>query len=294
MAALDSIREYLDTIGKIPLLTHDEELILARSVQAWIADQASPNPCPRLARRGKRALDRMVQGNLRLVVSASKKFMGRGQSTTLMDLIQEGNIGLIKAAKRFDPSRGYKFSTYAYWWIRQAMHRLLAQQDRLIAIPTAAHDILNNVRHFAVRFRHEHDRSPTVEECAAECKVQPETMRHYLMHAKQCGSLDQTLNNKNGVEDGSTLLSLIASNNTNTVDDVQASIVFDHLLTWMDTLTDVQVNVINRRYGLTGQPPETLAAISKDLGVSREAVRLQEQRAMRKIRLASGYMRAAA
>jgi RNA polymerase sigma factor (sigma-70 family) len=293
MSALDAIRDYLDTIGKIPLLTHDEELILARSVQEWIENRDSDNPCPRIARRGKRALDRMVQGNLRLVVSASRKFQSRGYTITLMDLIQEGNIGLIKAAERFDPSRGYKFSTYAYWWIRQAMHRVLAQHDRIIHIPTAAYDILNNVRHFAVRFKHEHDRPPTIEECAAECSVTPDTMRHYLMHASGCKSLDQPSLSTAAESNSSHLADLIPSDITNSVDDVQASITAENVGIWMNTLTEKEATVINSLYGLNNHPQESMSTIGKEMGVCREAVRQTQMRALRKIRFVSGLQCAA-
>ena len=293
MSALDAIRDYLDTIGKIPLLTHDEELILARSVQEWIENRDSDNPCPRIARRGKRALDRMVQGNLRLVVSASRKFQSRGYTITLMDLIQEGNIGLIKAAERFDPSRGYKFSTYAYWWIRQAMHRLLAQHDRIIHIPTAAYDILNNVKHFAARFKHEHDRPPTIEECAAECSITPDTMRHYLMHASGCKSLDQPSLSTAEESNSSHLADLIPSDITNSLDDVQISITAEKVGAWMQTLTEKEAAVINSLYGLNNHQQETMSSIARQMGVSREAVRQTQMRAFCKVRLVSGLQCAA-
>ena len=287
MSAFDSVRDYLDAIGKIPLLTHDEELILARSIQKWIDNRESSKPCPRIARRGKRALDRMVQGNLRLVVSATRKYYNRSYTLTVMDLIQEGNIGLIKAAERFDPSRGYKFSTYAYWWVRQAMHRVLAQHDRVIHIPTAAYDILNNVRHFADRYKQQHNRQPSIEECAAECNITPDTMRNYLMHASGCSSLDQPARSVATEDKSSSLVDLLPSNSTNSLDDVQALISAEKLSTWMTTLTDREQMVITRCYGLNNQPEERLSTISKDLGVSREAVRQAQQRALRKIRFAS-------
>jgi RNA polymerase primary sigma factor len=293
MATLDSITEYLNAIAKIPLLTSDEELILARSIQTWIENRESDNPCPRIARRGKRAQDRMVKGNLRLVVSISRRYLGRGHSTTMMDLIQEGNLGLIKATERFDPTRGYKFSTYATWWIRQSCHRTLAQTDRIIRIPINAFDILNNVRHFIWQYRQEHHRYPSVEECAQETGISAEFMRYYLVHSNRCASLDQSVLSKKGEDDGDTLAAFIAADNPDAMEAIEISMLQEKLDQWKWDLTGLQLDVLNRRFGLNGQEPETLATISKDLGVSREAVRLQEQRGLRKMRLASAMRRAA-
>jgi RNA polymerase primary sigma factor len=293
MSTFDSIRDYLNSIGQIPLLTHDEELMLGRSIQAWQADRQSNNPCPRIARRGKRALDRMVKGNLRLVVSVSRKYLGRAYTMTHMDLIQEGNVGLIRAAEKFDPARGYKFSTYATWWIRQAMARLLAQNDRIVRIPTNAHDILNNLRYFVWRFRQENDRMPSLEECAVESGVTAESLRYYLLHGNNTASLDQAIKGRKGGEDGATLLCFVAADAPDPLDAVEISMLQEKLDDWKWNLTELQLNVINRRFGLEGHQPETLASISKDLGVSREAVRLQEQRGLRKMRLASALKAAA-
>jgi RNA polymerase sigma factor (sigma-70 family) len=286
MSTFDPIREYLNAIGKIPLLTHDEELMLARSIHAWIADRTSSNPCPRIARRGKRAKDRMVNGNLRLVVSMSRSFLGRGQTLTMMDLIQEGNIGLIKAAERFDPARGYKFSTYATWWIRAAMYRVLAQNDRIVRLPTAATDILNNMRHFVWRFRQDFDRFPSIEECAKEAGISVEFMRYYLFHQSGCLSLDKKVNGNRG-SDEATLGSFITSDTTDPLEAVEFSMLREKIDGWKAGLTELQVSVINRHYGLDGQEPQTLTTIGKELGVSRECIRQHEQRGLRKMRLAS-------
>jgi RNA polymerase primary sigma factor len=293
MSTFDPIRDYLNSIGQIPLLTHDEELMLGRSIQTWQDNRQSDNPCPRTARRGKRALDRMVKGNLRLVVSVSRKYLGRAYTITLMDLIQEGNLGLIRAAERFDPARGYKFSTYATWWIRQAMARALAQNDRIVRIPTNAHDILNNLRYFVWEFRQKHDRMPSLQECAIESGVTAESLRFYLLHGNNTKSLDQTIKGRKGDEDGATLLCFVAADLSDPLDAVEISMLQDKLDDWKENLTELQLSVINRRFGLEGFQPETLASISKDLGVSREAVRLQEQRGLRKMRLASALSAAA-
>ena len=293
MSTFDSIRDYLNSIGQIPLLTHDEEIELGRAIQTWTIDRTTNNPCPRIARRGKRALDRMVKGNLRLVVSVSRKYLGRAYTMTHMDLIQEGNVGLIRAAEKFDPARGYKFSTYATWWIRQAMARLLAQNDRIVRIPTNAHDILNNLRYFVWRFRQENDRMPSLEECAVESGVTAESLRYYLLHGNNTASLDQAIKGRKGGEDGATLLCFVAADAADPLDAVEISMLQEKLDDWKWNLTELQLNVINRRFGLEGHQPETLASISKDLGVSREAVRLQEQRGLRKMRLASALKAAA-
>jgi RNA polymerase primary sigma factor len=287
MSTFDPIRDYLNTIGQIPLLTHDEELILARSVQTWLENRESDKPCPRIARRGKRAQDRMVKGNLRLVVSMSRKFLGRGQSITLMDLIQEGNIGLIKATERFNPARGYKFSTYATWWIRAAMHRVLAQNDRIVRLPTAAIDILSNMRHFVWRYRQEHDRFPTIAECAKDAGISEEFMRYYLIHQWGCASLDQKVKGNKNFQDDATLGSFIQADAPDQLEVIEINMLQGKLNKWMADLTDMQFDILNRRYGLDGSEPETLASISKDLGCSREAIRQQQQRGLRKMRLAS-------
>jgi RNA polymerase primary sigma factor len=287
MSTIDPFRDYLNTLGHIPLLAHEEELILARSIQAWIVDRSSSTPCPRIARRGKRAQDRMIKGNLRLVVSTARKFYGRGQTLTMMDLIQEGNIGLIKATERFDPSRGYKFSTYASWWIRAAILRSLAQGDRIVRLPTAAMDILNNMRHFAWQFRQDHDRFPSVEECAQEAGISAEYLRYYLLHQWGCVSLDQKVKGSKCNDDDVTIGSFITADTPEPLDVIHLSVLQEKLNNWKWDLTELQLNVINRRFGLDGHEPETLASISHDLGVSREAVRLQEKRGLRKMRLAS-------
>jgi RNA polymerase primary sigma factor len=293
MSTFDPIRDYLNAIGQIPLLTHDEELMLGRSIQTWKDNRQSDNPCPRTARRGKRALDRMVKGNLRLVVSVSRKYLGRAYTITLMDLIQEGNLGLIRAAERFDPARGYKFSTYATWWIRQAMARALAQNDRIVRIPTNAHDILNNLRYFVWEFRQKHDRMPSLQECAIESGVTAESLRFYLLHGNNTKSLDQTIKGRKGAEDGATLHCFVAADAPDPLDAVEISMLQEKLDGWKENLTELQLSIINRRFGLEGHQPETLATIGRDLGVSREAVRLQEQRGLRKMRLASALSAAA-
>jgi RNA polymerase primary sigma factor len=287
MATSDPFRDYLNSIGQIPLLAHEEELTLARSIQSWLADRDSDSPCPRIARRGRRAQDRMVKGNLRLVVSTARKFFGRGQSLTMMDLIQEGNIGLIKATERFDPSRGYKFSTYASWWIRAAILRALAQGDRIVRLPTAASDILNNMRHFAWQFRQDHDRFPSVEECAEDAGISAEYLRYYLMHQWGCVSLDQKVRGSKCNDDDVTIGSFITADTPEPLEVLHLSMLEEKLDQWKWNLTELQLSVINRRFGLDGCQPETLASISHDLGVSREAVRLQEKRGLRKMRLAS-------
>ena len=293
MAANDTLRDYLNTIGQVPLLTHEEELTLARTIQAWIADRTSSTPCPRIARRGKRAQDRMVKGNLRLVVSNARKFIGRGQTLTMMDLIQEGNIGLIKASERFDPSRGYKFSTYASWWIRAAILRALSQGDRIVRLPTAATDILNNMRNFAWQFRQAHDRSPTIEECAKEAGISAEYLRYYMLHQWGCVSLDQKIRGSDSNDDHATIGSFISADTLEPLDEIHLSMQKEKLDSWKWNLTELQLNVINRRFGLDGHKRETLEAIGKELGVTREAIRNHEQRGLRKMRLASALSAAA-
>jgi RNA polymerase primary sigma factor len=278
-----ALNDYLTAIGKIPLLTTEEEIFYGRDVQLWIADRESTSPCPRIERRGKRATRRMVQGNLRLVVTVSTKFYNRASALTRMDLIQEGNLGLIRAVEKFDPSRGYKFSTYAYWWIRQGMSRAISQSDRMIRLPMPAGDILSRVRRFASDYRGEHGVAPSLEQCAKVAGIVPDTLALYLSHAAGHASID-ALAKSQGDADGCAIIDLLPSNATNTVEDAWESMELDRLEVLLEALTEAEYDVLDQTYGLSTGSPKTLEAVGKEKGVSRERVRQIKERALMKVR----------
>ena len=182
----DGVQDFLNQAGKIPLLTHSEEILLGRSVQAMQALLAENPQGPYakdeslVLRRGKRAKERMVTANLRLVVSIAKRYLRVAQHLGFDDLIQEGMFGLIRGVEKFDPERGYRGSTYFYWWIRQSISRAISQQDRIIRLPVNAIDCLNKLRLWMPQFFREHGRMPSPQECADHVEVTLPVMRHYL------------------------------------------------------------------------------------------------------------------
>ena len=284
-----ALNDYLTAIGKIPLLTHEEEIILGRAVQAWMADKDSENPCPRIARRGMRAKERMVSANLRLVVSVSKRFMYRTHTLSRMDLIQEGSLGLIRGVEKFDPERGYKFSTFGFWWIRQGIARAIGQSDRMIRLPGAAGDVLHKVRRFIADETNLTGKAPTLEQCAAFANVPVNTLEIYLSHAAGHKSLDAQTKSQD--DNGCAILDLLPGTSTNTVEEAWNSMELDRLQCALDTsLTEIERDVIDKMYGLTTGEPVTLEKVGKARGTSRESVRQAKERALRKIRVTSAKL----
>ena len=286
----DPVRDYLNGIGRIPLLTPAEEIQLGHLVQKLMALlETNPNgPYDqeerRILRRGQRAKNRMINANLRLVVSVARKFARSVQSLDLLDLIQEGNIGLVRAVEKFDPERGYKFSTYAFWWIRQGITRATWTHERLIKLPSAAAEALHKISLHKLNFKAEHGREPTIEECAEFCKVGVDTMKGYLRHAQDCQSLDHKCANARDNR-GSFLVELIPDPSTlgDSDFDAQEKVGAAHVAYQM--LTDREQDILAQRFGLDGQDPSTYSKVGKTLGISREAVRLQEIRTLRRLRL---------
>ena len=179
--------QYIADITRYPLLTKHQEIVLARQMHVWLHDE---NATPQQKRAGKRAYEKLINCNLRLVVSIAKRYVQRSKRTDLLDIIQEGNLGLAYGLKKFDPERGYALSTYIYWWIRQGITRYLAGNDRMIRLPSGAWEILNKVRYWIPQFQLEHGRVPTIEECAEYCNTTENRMRGYMMHLADCGSSD--------------------------------------------------------------------------------------------------------
>ncbi len=210
----DGLGWYLNRIGRTPLLTADEELILARAVQAKLETQAGLEMDQPITiaqrstiRRGEKAHRRMVEANLRLVVNLAKKYLKANlQRLELLDLIQEGSIGLSRAVEKFDPTRGYKFSTYAYWWIRQGITRSIHTFDRSIRLPVNGLDAISKMSHFIPDFKDEHGRFPSIDEMAERCGCTANSMHNYLQHVRGVSSLDlPTRMSDTGVESSNRL-----------------------------------------------------------------------------------------
>ena len=277
----------LSAAGKVPLLTAEEEILLGRRVQALmqvLEDKPDGPYTPaeqRTLRLGKRAKERMVSANIRLVVHVAKKYAHRIQTLTLADLIQEGSIGLIRGVEKFDPERGYKFSTFGYWWVRQGISRAITRDDRVIRLPIAAVEALNKLRGFVPAFVQEHGRQPSYAECAKHCEIAESTMRDYIKHSYPATSLDQRANSN---DDASLLIDLIAAEAEDPLaDDFWA--VRHYLKPVMASLPPEQEEVIQLRFFSQPDTVMSYKLMSERLGLSRQAVQQRQQRALLAMRL---------
>lgn len=281
----DPITWYLSTIGREPLLTAAEEIELGNQVQTMMQlleeDKESYNEKERkLIRIGKRSKERMMKANLRLVVSVAKKYQGKGLE--LLDLIQEGSLGLERAVEKFDPTRGYKFSTYAFWWIRQSMTRAIACQSRTIRLPVHLSERLTAIRKVSLDLAHKLGALPSRREIAEALNMPLDELDGLLRQALTTSSLDAPVN---GDEGRSFLGDLIAdTSNEEPLDQVERGIHQEQLGRWMSHLSDQERQVLNLRFGLEGEERHTLAEIGRMLEVSRERVRQVELKALRKLR----------
>ena len=290
----DSIGWYLSNIGRVPLLTAAEEIELAHHVQTMKrlqelpADQLTPRQKHQI-RMGTRARDRMMAANLRLVVSVAKKYQNQGLE--LLDLVQEGAIGLERAVDKFDPAMGYKFSTYAYWWIRQGMTRAIDNSARTIRLPIHVSEKLSKMRRVTRELSHRFGRQPNRLELAHAMGMQPEELEELIAQSTPCASLDA---HARGDDDRSTLGELIADPSSNeSMDSMDRSLQKEHLGTWLSQLNERERRIIELRFGLAGQEPLTLAEIGRKINVSRERVRQLEAKAILKLRLMTNYQQAA-
>ena len=286
--ARTGIDTYLNSIGTVPLLTPEQEIDLGRKVQRMIALQGegielTPQQLKEV-RVGERALQRFVQTNLRLVVSASKKYVGVLEHMDLMDLVQEGNIGLMTAVRKFDPSRGYKFSTYAYWWIRQAMIRGIAAKERSIRLPGKVSDMASNWNKKVRELSQELRRMPTTEEMATAFDLPVEEVRMYLDRGKYVTSLDALMM----AGEGSAIVEMISDPR-----DPDGTVAMEHtemqetlvaLESALGVLTPKERDFVQRRWGLHGRPEETFVELGKTIGVSRERARQVVDQAQRKMK----------
>jgi len=290
----DSIGWYLGTIGRVPLLTAAEEIELAHHVQAGKQlqslepEQRTPQQNRRI-RMGQRARDRMMAANLRLVVSVAKKYQNQGLE--LLDLVQEGAIGLERAVDKFDPAMGYKFSTYAYWWIRQGMTRAIDNSARTIRLPIHISEKLSKMRRITRELSHRLGRQPNRLELAHALGTSPDELEELLAQTAPCASLDA---HARGEEDRSTLGELIADPASNEhLDSMDRHLQKEHLGTWLAQLNDREQKILRLRFGLEGSEPLTLAEIGRQINVSRERVRQLEAKAILKLRLMSSMQQAA-
>ena len=281
----DPITWYLATIGREPLLTPAEEIELGNQVQTMMrlteeGDRELNDLEKKLLRIGKRSKQRMMKANLRLVVSVAKKYQGKGLE--LLDLIQEGSLGLERAVEKFDPTRGYKFSTYAFWWIRQSMTRAIACQSRTIRLPVHLSERLTAIRKVSLDLAHKLGAMPSRQEIAEAMAMPIEELDGLLRQSLTTSSLDAPVN---GDEGRSFLGDLIAdSSDEEPLDRVERGIHQEQLGRWLSHLSDQERQVLQLRFGLEGEERQTLAEIGRRLDVSRERVRQVELKALRKLR----------
>ena len=286
----DPVSWYLATIGRIPLLTPAEEIELGNQVQSMMVLTEDGNRTfeegeldgkqRRMLRIGRRAKERMMKANLRLVVSVAKKYQGKGLE--LLDLIQEGSLGLERAVEKFDPTRGYKFSTYAFWWIRQSMTRAIACQSRTIRLPVHLSERLTTIRKVSLDLAHKLGAMPSRVEIAEAMDIPLEELDSLLRQALTTSSLDAPVN---GEEGRSFLGDLIADSSLEEpLDLVEQRIHHEQLGRWLSHLSEQEQHVLKMRFGLEGQERHTLAEIGRLMEVSRERVRQVELKALRKLR----------
>jgi RNA polymerase primary sigma factor len=286
----DLFRQYLREIGRIPLLTAAEEVELARRVEAGLFAEEKLSSTPdldsrlaldldRLVVMGRMAKRRLIEANLRLVVSVAKRYVGRG--LTMLDLVQEGNLGLIRAVEKFDYARGYKFSTYATWWIRQAMSRALADQARTIRVPVHVVELINRVVRVQRRMLQERGCEPTADEVAAHLDLAPERVGEVLRLAQEPVSLHAPV----GEEDDVALGDLIEDGDAaSPVESAAFLLLRQHLDAVLSTLGERERKVVQLRYGLADGRPRTLEEIGRIFGVTRERIRQIESKTLNKLR----------
>ncbi len=262
----DSVRMYLREIGKIPLLTGEEEFALAQ----------------RVLKGEKKAKDKMAESNMRLVVSIAKRYSGRGLD--FLDLIQEGNTGLLRAVEKFDPDKGFKFSTYATWWIRQAITRAIADQARTIRIPVHMVETINRLLRTQRRMTQEFNREPTIDELAEELEMTPEKVEYVIKIKQDITSLDAGIG-RDGDEEDSTLSDFVEDEDSVTPEEAAATqLLKEQVRDILSSLSDREQKIVRMRFGLDNGKNHTLEEVGQEFAVTRERIRQIEAKALTKLR----------
>jgi RNA polymerase nonessential primary-like sigma factor len=301
-SSTDTVRSYLQEIGRVPLLTHEQEIVYGKQVQEmmqllaakhklvallereptsleWATDvQLTEGELSRIMHQGYRSKQRMIEANLRLVVAIAKKYQKRNME--FLDLIQEGTLGLERGVEKFDPMRGYKFSTYAYWWIRQAITRAIAQQSRTIRLPIHITEKLNKIKKVQRELTQQLGRSPTPSDIANVLNLQPSQIREYLLLARQPVSLDLRVGDNHDTE----LQELLEDESSCPEDYITNEFLRQDLNLLLDELTELQREVLILRFGLDGGKGLSLAKVGEKLHLSRERVRQLETQALTHLR----------
>ena len=262
----DSVRLYLREIGKIPLLSAEEEMDLAR----------------RIVEGDKKAKDKMAEANMRLVVSIAKRYSGRGLD--FLDLIQEGNTGLLRAVEKFDPDKGFKFSTYATWWIRQAITRAIADQARTIRIPVHMVETINKLLRTQRRMTQELNREPTIEELSKELDMEPEKIEYVIKIKQDISSLDAGVG-RDSEDDDSVLQDFIVDEDTVSPEDSASNqLLKEQVQEILSSLSDREQKIVRMRFGLDNGKNHTLEEVGQEFAVTRERIRQIEAKALAKLR----------
>lgn len=292
----DSVRLHLREIGKIPLLTGDEELELAQKVVAnreeleevqksLKEDDLTPSERRKLetkAARLSRPKDKMAEANMRLVVSIAKRYSGRGLD--FLDLIQEGHTGLLRAVEKFDPDKGFKFSTYATWWIRQAITRAIADQARTIRIPVHMVETINKLLRTQRRMTQELNREPTIEELAKELEMEPEKVEYVIKIKQDISSLDAGVG-RDGEDEDSVLGDFIEDEDSATPEESASNqLLKEQVQSVLSTLSEREQKIVKMRFGLDNGKSHTLEEVGQEFAVTRERIRQIEAKALAKLR----------
>ena len=299
---IDLVRSYLRDIGRVPLLSHEQEITLGRQVQDLMSLEAieselesdlgekpdikafseragiSPIQLKKKLKSGRRAKERMVAANLRLVVSVAKKYTKRNME--LLDLIQEGTIGLVRGVEKFDPARGYKFSTYAYWWIRQGITRAIAEKSRSIRLPIHITEMLNKLKKGQRELSQELSRTPTIKELSEYVELPESEVKDLMSKAGQPVSLETKI----GDGEDTILLDLLSNDIDMPSEQIESDCMKGDLETMLEQLPELQNRVLRMRYGMDGDDPMSLTGIGRVLGISRDRVRNLERDGLRGLR----------
>lgn len=299
---VDMVRTYLQEIGKVPLLSHEQEIVFGKQVQQmmalynikeellkdlgreptteeWsIASEKTPDEIKKILHQGKRAKQKMIEANLRLVVAIAKKYQKRNME--FLDLIQEGSLGLERGVEKFDPTKGFKFSTYAYWWIRQAITRAIAQQARTIRLPIHITEKLNKIKKTQRELSQKLGRSPSPLEIAEALELEPAQIREYFSIARQPISLDVRVGDNQDTE----LSELLEDNGISPDNYITQELMRQDLHKLLGELTPQQQQVVKFRFGLEDGRELSLAKIGQRMNISRERVRQLEQQALAHLR----------